>query len=131
MKVVNIPLFETKISAGFPSPADDFVDTKLDLNDHLVHHPAATFFLRVGGDSMIGAGIFDGDLLIVDRSIEKFNKAVIIAVLNGEMMVKRIIFRGKSVILAPENPEYKSVEVTEDMDFSVWGVVTAVIHKML
>jgi len=131
MKVVNIPLFETKISAGFPSPADDFVDTKLDLNDHLVHHPAATFFLRVGGDSMIGAGIFDGDLLIVDRSIEKFNKAVIIAVLNGEMMVKRIIFRGKSFILAPENPEYKSVEVTEDMDFSVWGVVTAVIHKML
>ena len=130
MKVVNIPLFETKISAGFPSPADDFVDTKLDLNDHLVHHPAATFFLRVSGDSMKGAGIFDGDLLIVDRSIERFNKAVIIAVLNGEMMVKRIIFRGKSVILAPENPEYKPVEVTEDMDFSVWGVVTAVVHRV-
>jgi len=130
MKVVNIPLFETKISAGFPSPADDFVDTKLDLNDHLVQHPSATFFIRVSGDSMIGAGIFDGDLLIVDRSIEKFNKAVIIAVLNGEMMVKRIIFRGKSVILAPENPEYKPVEVTEDMDFSVWGVVTAVVHRV-
>jgi len=68
--------------------------------------------------------------LIVDRSIERFNKAVIIAVLNGEMMVKRIIFRGKSVILAPENPEYKPVEVTEDMDFSVWGVVTAVVHRV-
>lgn len=125
----KLPFYETRIAAGFPSPADDFADTNLDLNEYLVKHPASTFFVRVSGDSMTGAGIFDGDILIVDRSLEVKNNDVIIAALDGELTVKR--FRQKSgvVVLLPENSQYDPIQVEDESDFSVWGVVTAVIHK--
>ena len=127
---INQSLFETAVPAGFPSPAGDYEEDKLDLNSHLVRNPAATFFVRVTGDSMIGAGIHHGDLLIVDRSLEPKDKSVVIAVLNGELTVKRIRIRHRKITLEPENHNYFAQEVTEDAEFDVWGVVTSVVHKL-
>lgn len=129
-KPVKCPLFVSKISAGFPSPADDFLDKNLDLNQHLIKHPAATFFVRVSGDSMTGAGINNNDILIVDRSLELADGKIIIAILNGELTVKRYRkINGESFLMA-ENPKYKPIEVGENKPFEVWGVVTSVIHKV-
>ena len=123
-------IFDTFVPAGFPSPAADYEQDRLDLNKHLVKNPAATFFVRVTGDSMIGAGIHDGDLLVVDRSLEPRDKNVVIAVLDGELTVKRIrLMRGK-IVLVPENEAYLSREITSENEFEVWGVVTNVIHKL-
>jgi len=127
---LSFPLYTSSVSAGFPSPADDFADTKLDLNDYLVKHPAATFFVRASGDSMIDAGIHSEDILIVDRSLEAQNDSIIIAVLNGELTVKRLQKKEKRIYLLAENTAYKPIEVTEDEDFLIWGVVTSVIHKV-
>ncbi|MCK5492341.1 MAG: translesion error-prone DNA polymerase V autoproteolytic subunit [Candidatus Omnitrophica bacterium] len=124
------PLFVASISAGFPSPADDFIDRKLDLNEFLIKHPASTFFVKVEGDSMIGAGIHSGDMLIVDRSLKPNSNKIIIAVLNGELTVKRIKIIKNKIYLVPENNDFQSTEVTEDMGFEVWGVVTQVIHPV-
>lgn len=125
-----LPLFIARISAGFPSPADDFIDKNLDLNEHLIRHPAATFFVRVEGNSMINAGINSGDLLIVDRALEPADNKIVIAVLNGELTVKRIRKVGDRLFLQPENPAYKPIEVSTDAQFEVWGVVTNVIHSV-
>jgi len=127
---VDLPLYTASISAGFPSPADDFIDTKLDLNEHLIRHPSATFFVRASGESMIGAGIHSGDILIVDRSLEAANNAIVIATLEGELTVKRFKKNNGQVFLLPENRIYKIIEVTHDETFSIWGVVTYVIHKV-
>lgn len=127
---VRLPLYLTLVAAGFPSPADDYVDRKLDLNEHLIEHPAATFFVRVHGDSMIEAGIHSGDLLIVDRAVEPTDGRVIIAAVNGEMTVKRVRRRNGRLLLLPENPEYRPIEITPETDFEIWGVVTHVIHKV-
>jgi len=124
------PLFETRVSAGFPSPATDYEEDKLDLNKHLIKHPAATFFVRAIGDSMVGAGIHCGDLLVVDRSLEPRDKNVVIAVVNGELTVKRIRIRKKKITLEPENKNYSTQQIKEDMEFEVWGVVTSVIHAL-
>jgi DNA polymerase V len=124
------PLFEAAVPAGFPSPAADYEEEKLDLNKYLVGNPAATFFARVSGDSMTGAGIHHGDLLVVDRSLEPQDKNVVIAVVDGELTVKRIRMKGGKIILEPENHNYSSQEITEDTAFEVWGVVTNVIHKL-
>jgi len=124
------PLFSTRISAGFPSPADDYIENALDLNEHLIKHPAATFFVRVTGESMTGAGISSGDLLIVDRAVTALNNSIIVAVLNGEFTVKRLIKRGSSIHLFPENPAYEPVEIKNGSEFEVWGVVIHVIHSM-
>jgi DNA polymerase V len=126
-----IPLFQSHIQAGFPSPGDDFKDGSLDLNEHLISHKAATFFVRVTGDSMTGVGIFPGDLLIVDRSLTPTSGKVVIAVLNGDMTVKRLEKRKESLLLCAENKKYRDIKVGEDDDFSVWGVVTNVIHSLL
>ncbi len=127
----ELPLATVSVSAGFPSPADDFIDTNLDLNEHLVRHPAATFFVRVSGDLMKEAGIFDKDILIVDRSLEYQNGTIIIAVLNGELVVKRLKIKEKRIFLQQENGTYSDVEVTNDEDFRIWGVVTSVIHTII
>lgn len=124
-----IPLFLAKVSAGFPSPADDFLDRKIDLNEELIRHPAATFFVRVEGDSMRDAGIFSGDMLIVDRSLEVKEDAVVVAVLDGEFTVKRVRKANGKLYLLPANAAYSPTEVTEERDFVVWGVVTNVIHS--
>ncbi|MBN3039552.1 MAG: translesion error-prone DNA polymerase V autoproteolytic subunit [Candidatus Omnitrophica bacterium] len=124
------PLFIASISAGFPSPADDYIDKKLDLNEFLIKNPAATFFVKVEGDSMLKAGIHSGDILIVDRSLRPVNNRIVIARLNGELTVKRIRKIKGEVHLTPENDDFESVKVSEDMDFEVWGVVTQVIHPV-
>jgi DNA polymerase V len=126
----ELPLFTARISAGFPSPADDYIDRKLDLNDYLIKHPAATFFVRVDGDSMINAGIHSGDILIVDRAIEPADNKIVIAVLYGELTVKRIKKTKTKLVLLPENPAFKPIEVTPEMGLEVWGVVTHVIHNL-
>ena len=127
-KVVR-PLFSCGVSAGFPSPADDYIDRMLDLNELLVQNPAATFFVRVAGDSMTGAGINHDDLLVVDRSLEPISGKIVIAVLNGELTVKRLLKNEKSCELVAENPKYSPIELTEESECEVWGVVTSVIHQ--
>ncbi len=126
------PLFEQQVTAGFPSPADDFLkaETQLDLNEHLVKHPAATFFVRVRGDSMTGCGIYPDDILIVDRSLEAAHRKVVIAVVNGELTVKRLHKSGGKVMLLPENDRYKPIVIEDEMQLEIWGVVTSVIHTV-
>jgi DNA polymerase V len=126
---LRIPLFTARISAGFPSPADDFIDKALDLNEFLIEHPAATFFVRVEGTSMIGAGIHPGDILIVDRALEPSPGGIVVAVIDGEFTVKRFQRAGGRPCLAAENAEFPPIELTEDMTVEIWGVVTYVIHK--
>jgi len=126
----KLPAFIARIAAGFPSPAADYEESKLDLNKHLIKNPAATFFVRVAGDSMVGAGIHDGDLLIVDRAKEPKNGSVIIAVLDGQLTVKRLRIRRGTYSLEPENENYPVQPITEGMEFEVWGVVTNVIHPL-
>lgn len=126
----NIPVFTARVSAGFPSPAADYEEGKLDLNKHLIKNPPATFFVRVTGDSMEGAGIHDGDLLIVDRSLEPISGKVVIAVVDGELTIKRIRISKGKFSLEPENENYPIKKITEDMEFEVWGVVTNVIHPL-
>jgi DNA polymerase V len=124
------PLFLSGVSAGFPSPADDYLDRKLDLNEHLVKNPAATFFVRVAGDSMIGAGINDNDILVVDRSLEPCSGSIVIAVVNGELTVKRLIRNRNSCRLAAENPDYPDLEIDGEIPLEIWGVVTYAIHSL-
>jgi DNA polymerase V len=124
------PLFEAGVPAGFPSPAGDYEEDKLDLNRHLIKNPAATYFVRASGDSMVGAGIHHGDLLVVDRSTEPKDKNVVIAALNGELTVKRIRIRKGKITLEAENRHYSAQEISGDMEFEVWGVVTNVIHQL-
>lgn len=128
--VVPLPLFGHTIRAGFPSPADDYVQDSIDLNAHLIRHKAATFLLRVRGDSMVGAGIHDGDLLVVDRSLEPTHDRVVIAVLDGELTVKRLWRRDGCLRLLAENSAYAPLEVGPDQDLVIWGVVTNVIHAL-
>ena len=125
-----LPVALAAVSAGFPSPADDYLEGCLDLNQYLIKHPAATFFVRVAGDSMINAGIHDGDLLLVDRSLEAVDGKIVIAVINGELLVKRVRRLGERLLLLPENPAYQALEVRQEMDFELWGVVTHVIHAL-
>jgi len=118
------------VQAGFPSPADDYLESYIDLNEILVSNKAATFFVKVDGDSMLGAGIFTGDMLVVDRSLTAKHGNVIVAMVEGEFTVKRFVkIRGRT-FLYPENKRYKPLDVTELEEFMVWGVVTTVIHKL-
>ncbi|MCI5048768.1 MAG: translesion error-prone DNA polymerase V autoproteolytic subunit, partial [Rickettsiales bacterium] len=104
--------------------------TLIDLNEHLIQHPKDTYFVRVQGDSMLNAGIHDGDMLVVDRAINPKDGHIVVAVLNGEFTVKRIQLHHKGLALLPENPSYAPIDVTTDMQFEVWGVVTSVIHAL-
>ncbi|UBF24258.1 translesion error-prone DNA polymerase V autoproteolytic subunit [Kovacikia minuta CCNUW1] len=123
-------MFIITVPAGFPSPAADFIEGRLDLNRHLIHHPSATFFVRVKGNSMIGAGINPGDLLIVDRALEATSGRVIIAAINGELTVKRLHREQGKLYLIPENPNYQPIAIDPAMEFEVWGVVITVIHPV-
>ncbi len=110
--------------------AEDFVDRALDLNELLIAHPAATFFVRVSGDSMIGAGIFPDDILIVDKAVMPSNNKIVIARINDELTVKCLVKEADRVILYSENDQYEPMVITPDMDFEVWGVVTCVLHRV-
>lgn len=122
------PLFGSSVQAGFPSPADDYIDRALDLHETLVDHPAATFFVRARGDSMIGAGIHDGDLLVVDRSRTPSPGHVVIAAVDGQLTIKRLRRGEHGLQLAPENDEFPVLDINEETDARVWGVVTWTIH---
>ena len=122
-------LYASRVAAGFPSPADDHLEGPIDLNAHLVTHPAATFVVRVEGDSMIGAGIRDGDLLVVDRSREAVSGAIVVAVVDGELTVKRLRVGRQGVRLEPENPAFKPIVVRENAELVIWGVVAHAIRS--
>jgi DNA polymerase V len=124
-----IPLFASEVAAGFPSPAEGYLEETLDLNQLLISHPAATFFVRASGDSMIGAGIHSGDVLVVDRALEPKHRDIVIAALHGEFTVKRLLLKGKTVTLAPENPAFPLIPIGPEEQLHIWGVVTYVIHK--
>jgi len=126
---IRRPLFLCGVSAGFPSPADDYVDRKLDLNELLIKNPAATFFVRVAGDSMTGAGIHHDDILIVDRSLDPVSGNIVIAVYSGELTVKKLIQDGRGNRLVAENPNYPPLIINEDSGCEIWGVVTSVVHQ--
>ena len=127
---VRLPLFAHPVRAGFPSPADDYVCDTLDLNEHLIPHREATFFVRAKGQSMIGAGIQDNDLLVVDRSVNPVHRSIVIAVIDGEFTVKRLYKRAGKIKLLAENPDYAPIELQEGQELQVWGVVTSVIHQL-
>jgi DNA polymerase V len=127
---MKISFFLNSVAAGFPSPADDVVEKKLDLNELLIKHPAATFFVKVEGHSMQDAHIFSGDILIIDRSLQASSGSIVVAVINGEFTVKRLINKQNRLWLVAENKAYPAMEITPEMEFQIWGVVTYVIHKV-
>jgi SOS-response transcriptional repressors (RecA-mediated autopeptidases) len=127
---LKLPLFGHKVRAGFPSPADDYVEAWLDLNEHLIEHKEATFFVQATGDSMIGAGIQEGTLLVVDRALEAHHNDIVIAVVDGELTVKRLEKRRGRIRLIAENPAYAPIEFKEGQELVVWGVVTSIIQKL-
>ena len=129
-KVLDIPFYQSNVPAGFPSPAEDFMDLALNLQEYLVQHPSATFCVRVTGDSMQNAGIYSGDVMVVDRALEPQNNTIVLAILDGEFTVKRIQKKGQELYLKPENSKFKPIQITEEMNFQVWGVVTHIIHKI-
>ncbi len=125
---LQLPLYPA-VSAGFPSPADDYYEKRLDLNEYCIRNRAATFFVEVEGDSMTGAGIYDGDILIVDRSLDPKPGDVVVAYLNNEFTVKRLVKRDQRWVLQAENRRFPAIELREGMEMTVWGVVTYVVHK--
>lgn len=127
---VTRPLFLSRVPAGFPSPADDYIEGALDLNEHLIAHREATFFVRVKGHSMTGAGIADGDLLVVDRSLDVASGDIVVAAIDGELTVKRLWQRGGRVRLIAENPAYAPIELKDGQELAVWGVVTSIVRRM-
>ena len=126
---INTPVFLDNISAGFPSPATDYMENKLDLNEHLIRHPVATFIVKASGSSMVNADIYSGDLLIVDRSLTPKNNSIVIASIFGDLTVKKLKKKEKSLFLVPANNDYPSIEVKEEMECFIWGVVTYIIHE--
>jgi DNA polymerase V len=125
-----LPLFTGKVAAGFPSPADDYVEKNLDLNELLVQKPAATFFVRAQGESMLGAGIHPNDILVVDRSLEAIPGKVVICAINGELTVKRLERFNEQWQLKAENPAYADIVIHDELELVIWGVVTNVIHSL-
>ena len=128
--VLPLPLFSGKVAAGFPSPADDYVEKNLDLNELLIQKPAATFFVRAQGESMLGAGIHPNDILVVDRSIEPVPGKIVICALNGELTVKRLQRDNEQWQLKAENPAYPDIVLHDELEMVIWGVVTNVIHPL-
>ena len=126
----DFPLYENAVQCGFPSPADDFLDLDINLNDYLVKHKSATFCVKVNGSSMNGVGIHSGDVLIVDRAESVKNNSIVLAVIDSEFTVKSIKKNAGKLYLNPANDNYKPIEITEDMNFHVWGIVTFVIHAL-
>jgi len=128
--IANHPLFGSAVPAGFPSPAEDYMEGPLDLNEHLVRTPAATFFVRVTGDSMVGLGINSGDLLIVDRSLSPAPGRVVIAAINGELTVKQFCRTRQGTFLVAANANYPPRQITEETGMEIWGIVTYVVHRV-
>lgn len=126
----DIPLAESSVHAGFPSPADDFLEGSLDLNSLVIKHPEATFFARVEGDSMQDEGIAEGDILVVDKAIEPFDGCLAVAYVEGEFTLKRVRMEPDRILLVPANPKYPVIEIAAGQDFAVWGVVRWIIKQV-
>jgi DNA polymerase V len=129
-KGYRLPLFGSKVQAGFPSPANDHMETAFDLNQHLVRSPASTFFVRVAGDSMLKAGIHPNDILVVDRSISPSHGKIVIAAVDGDLTVKRLLTQNGKTILFPENDDFPPIELIPENNVVIWGVVTNVVHSV-
>ena len=128
-KELLVPIFSSRVQAGFPSPADDHMDETLDLNTHLIQHKESTFFVKAQGESMLGAGIYPGDILIVDRSVTARSGKIVIAVVDSEFTVKRLHkYKGK-ITLKAENTDFDDINIKEGSELIIWGVVTSVIHQ--
>lgn len=123
-------LIENGISAGFPSPADDFKEIRISLDEELIKNKEATFYARVSGDSMQDAGLSDGDLIVIDRALSIENNKICVCYLDGEFTVKRIIKRGRKLYLKPENKNYEEIEIKKDSELIVWGIITFVIKSV-
>ena len=130
IKGYKLPFYASSVQAGFPSPADDYIAGKLDLNKHLIKHPTATFFVRAAGDSMVNAGIHSGDILIVDRSLEVKNGKIVIAAIDGQLTVKRLEKSSQGTFLKAENAQFEPIKIDESSEVVIWGVVTNVLHKV-
>lgn len=126
---LSIPIFTSRVQAGFPSPAGDHLEDHLDLNKHLIHHQESTFFVRAQGESMLNAGIHPGDILVVDKSLVAKNGKVVIAVVDGEFTVKRLQNHKGVITLKAENPEFEDIKIKDGSELIIWGVVTSVIHQ--
>lgn len=124
----KVPLYTARPQAGFPAPGDDQIEKVLDINDLVVKHPATTFFVRVEGDSMEGAGIFSGDVLVVDRDITPKSGSIVVAAVFGELVVKRLVAQGDTHILASENDRYEPITVNGNDDCFIWGVVVGSVR---
>jgi DNA polymerase V len=128
---VSVPLFLSHVRAGFPSPADDFIDQEIDLNRQLIRNPLSTFIVHAEGDSMEGCGIYSGDALIVDRALQPKHESIVIACIDGEMTVKQLILREGKAFLVAANPNYPAIEIRDGDELIIWGVVTKNIHDLL
>ena len=126
---IRLPLFSYRIPAGFPSPADDYIESRLSLDEHLILHKDSTFFVRATGNSMVGAGIFDGDLLVVDKGLDAQSGDIVIAVVDGEFTVKYLHWQGSAAILRPANARYKDILLQDGQELQVWGVVTSTVKQ--
>ncbi len=126
----KISFIDTGIKAGFPSPAADFEEERISLDQFLIKNPEATFFAKASGDSMINAGINDGDLLVIDRSLEAQNNTIAVCYIDGEFTVKRIKIEKEKIYLQPENKDYKPIEVTKENELIIWGVITYVVKQL-
>ena len=125
---LSLPLFAARVQAGFPSPADDHLERSIDLNEELIQHPAATFFVRVKGESMHDAGIQSGDILVVDRSLAPTDRKIVVAMVDGEFTVKRFRNQDGRIFLEAANDQFPKIEISGDQELVVWGVVSFVIH---
>jgi len=125
---LHLPLFSARVQAGFPSPADDHLERSIDLNEELIHHPAATFFVRVKGESMHDAGIQSGDILVVDRSLAPTDRKIVVAMVDGEFTVKRFRSQDGRIFLEAANDQFPKIEISGDQELVVWGVVSFVIR---
>jgi DNA polymerase V len=128
-QTAQLPVFSSKVQAGFPSPADDYVEDYLDLNSKFIKNPASTFVVKATGDSMIKAGIFSGDWLLVDKSLVPKDGNIVIAALNGELTVKQLYCKNSKVQLLSANPKYQPIDISGEIDLIIWGVVTLVLHE--
>lgn len=127
---ISVTLSETPVHAGFPSPADDHLESKLDLNKALVKNPAATFFARVKGESMVGEGVDDGDILVIDKSVDPYENCLAVCYLEGEFTLKRVKVDGDNLLLIPANPKFKTIKVSRENDFYIWGIVRYLIKRV-
>lgn len=126
---IELPLYASYVSAGFPSPADDYLEDNIDLTKYIIQNPTSTFLMRVKGNSMQDANIHDGDLLVIDKSVKPADGYPVVCFLDGDFTVKTFRMLSNKAYLYPANPSYKPIEITEDMDMRVWGVVVCTVHK--